>query len=275
VYSLLLNHEPFIRFGFFFGTLILMAIWEVLAPRRQLQTSKSMRWFSNLGIIFTGTLLLRLLPSFSAIAAAITAEKAGWGILNNVPMAYWLKPMIGIAALDLAMYLQHVMFHRLPTLWRLHMVHHSDLDFDVTTGLRLHPIEILFSAGVKIIVVYSVGISAVTMLIFEVLLNAASMFIHGNVRFAASVDRVLRLIVVTPEMHRVHHSVIIRETNSNFGFYLPWWDRLLGTYKAQPAEGHEGMIIGLDQFRDPTWLTLTRLLSLPFIGQTSQYPLGR
>jgi sterol desaturase/sphingolipid hydroxylase (fatty acid hydroxylase superfamily) len=273
VNSLLLSHEPFIRIGFFFAILILMAIWEGLAPRRQLQTSKSTRWFSNLGIIFIGTLLLRLLPSFSAIAAAITAEKAGWGILNNVPLAYWMKLAIGIAALDLAMFLQHVMFHRLPTLWRLHMVHHSDLDFDVTTGLRLHPIEILFSMGIKIIVVYSVGVSALTMLIFEVLLNAASMFIHGNVRLAASVDRLLRLIVVTSEMHRVHHSVIIRETNSNFGFYLPWWDRLFGTYKAQPAEGHEGMIIGLYQFRDPKWLTLSRLLILPFSGPTSKYPM--
>ena len=272
--SLLLNHEPFIRSGFFFGVLILMAVWEGLAPRRQLQTSRPTRWFSNLGIVFIGTLILRLLPSFSAIAAAILAERAGWGLLNNVTLVYWLKVAIGVAVLDLAIYLQHVMFHGLPTLWRLHMMHHSDLDYDVTTGVRFHPIEILLSMGIKMMVVFFVGISALGVLIFEVLLNATSLFNHGNVRLAASIDRVLRLIVVTPEMHRVHHSVIIRETNCNFGFNLPWWDRLFGTYKAQPAAGHESMTIGLSQFRDPKRLTLPWLLILPFSGQTSKYPMG-
>ena len=272
--SLLLTHEPFIRFGFFFGILILMAVWEGLAPRRQLQTSKLIRWFSNLGIVFIGALALRLLPSFSAIAAAILAEKGGWGILNNVPLIYWPKVAIGVAVLDLAIYLQHVMFHGLPILWRLHMMHHSDLDFDVTTGVRFHPIEILLSMGIKMIVVFFVGVSALGVLIFEVLLNATSLFNHGNVRLVASLDRVLRFFVVTPEMHRVHHSVIIRETNSNFGFNLPWWDRLFGTYKAQPAAGHEGMTIGLSQFRDPKRLTLPWLLILPFTGQISKYPMG-
>ena len=272
--SLLLTHEPFIRFGFFFGILILMAVWEGLAPRRQLQTSKLIRWFSNLGIVFIGALALRLLPSFSAIAAAILAEKGGWGILNNVPLIYWPKVAIGVAVLDLAIYLQHVMFHGLPILWRLHMMHHSDLDFDVTTGVRFHPIEILLSMGIKMIVVFFVGVSALGVLIFEVLLNATSLFNHGNVRLVASLDRVLRFFVVTPEMHRVHHSVIIRETNSNFGFNLPWWDRLFGTYKAQPTAGHEGMTIGLSQFRDPKRLTLPWLLILPFTGQISKYPMG-
>jgi len=274
VNSLLLTHEPFIRFGFFFGILILMAVWEGLAPRRQLQTSKLIRWFSNLGIVFIGALALRLLPSFSAIAAAILAEKGGWGILNNVPLIYWPKVAIGVAVLDLAIYLQHVMFHGLPILWRLHMMHHSDLDFDVTTGVRFHPIEILLSMGIKMIVVFFVGVSALGVLIFEVLLNATSLFNHGNVRLVASLDRVLRFFVVTPEMHRVHHSVIIRETNSNFGFNLPWWDRLFGTYKAQPTAGHEGMTIGLSQFRDPKRLTLPWLLILPFTGQISKYPMG-
>ncbi|HVO65410.1 MAG TPA: sterol desaturase family protein [Syntrophales bacterium] len=272
--SLLLNHEPFVRAGFFFGILILMAVWERLAPRRQLKTSRPIRWFSNLGIIFISTLVLRLLPSFSAMAVAVLAERAGWGLLNNAPLAYWLKVAIGVAVLDLAIYLQHAMFHGLPILWRLHMMHHSDLDFDVTTGVRFHPIEILLSMGIKMMVVFFAGISVLGVLIFEVLLNATSMFNHGNVRLAASIDRVLRFIVVTPEMHRVHHSVVIRETNSNFGFNLPWWDRLFGTYKAQPAAGHEGMNIGLSQFRDSKRLTLPWLLVLPFIGQTSKYPMG-
>jgi sterol desaturase/sphingolipid hydroxylase (fatty acid hydroxylase superfamily) len=272
--NLLINHEPFIRFGFFFGILILMAAWECLAPRRPLQNSKSMRWFSNLGIVFIDTIALRLLVSFSAIDTAIFAEKAGWGLLNSVALFYWLKVIIGVVVLDLAIYLQHAMFHGLPILWRLHMMHHSDLDFDVTTGVRFHPIEIVLSMGIKMIVVSLAGISALGVLIFEVLLNATSLFNHGNVRLAASIDRVLRFFVVTPEMHRVHHSVIIRETNSNFGFNLPWWDQLFGTYRDQPAAGHLEMTIGLSQFRDPKGLTLPWLLFLPFIGKTGKYPMG-
>jgi sterol desaturase/sphingolipid hydroxylase (fatty acid hydroxylase superfamily) len=272
--SYLLTHEPFIRFGFFFGILILMAVWELLAPRRHLQTSKPMRWFGNLGIVFIGTLILRLLSPFSAIYAAILAEKEGWGLLNNIALFYWLKVAIGVVVLDLVIYLQHAMFHGLPVLWRLHMMHHSDLDFDVTTGVRFHPIEILLSMGIKMIAVSLTGISVLGVLIFEVLLNATSLFNHGNVRLGASIDRALRLFVVTPEMHRVHHSVIIRETNSNFGFNLPWWDRLFGTYKDQPAAGHLEMTIGLSQFRDPKGLTLPRLLLLPFIGKIGKYPMG-
>ncbi len=272
--SLLLRHEPVFRLGFFLAILILMAVWEGLAPRRQLQTSKTTRWFSNLGIVFIDTIALRLLASFSAIDAALFAEKAGWGLLNNVALFYWLKVIIGVVVLDLAIYLQHAMFHGLPILWRLHMMPHSDLDFDVTTGVRFHPIEILLSMGIKMIVVLLTGISALGVLIFEVLLNATSLFNHGNVRLAASIDRVLRLFVVTPEMHRVHHSVIIRETNSNFGFNLPWWDRLFGTYRDQPAAGHLEMAIGLSQFRDPKKLSLRWLLFLPFIGKTGKYPMG-
>ena len=272
--SFLLSQEPLIRIGFFFGILILMAAWEVLAPRRQLQTSKPARWVSNLGIVFIDTLVLRLLPSYSAITISLMAENGGWGLLNNVSLVYWLKVIIGVIVLDLAIYLQHAMFHGLPILWRLHRVHHSDLDFDVTTGVRFHPIEILFSMGIKMTVVFLAGISPLGVLIFEVLLNATSLFNHGNVRLGPSIDRVLRLFVVTPEMHRVHHSVIIRETNSNFGFNLPWWDRLFGTYKAQPAAGHLEMTIGLSQFRDPKQLNLLRLLLLPFIGKTGKYPMG-
>ncbi len=181
---------------------------------------------------------------------------------------------IGIIVLDLAIYLQHAVFHGLPILWRLHMMHHTDLDFDATTGIRFHPIEILLSMGVKMIVVFLGGISALGVLIFEVLLNATSLFNHGNVRLATPIDRVLRLFVVTPEMHRVHHSVIIRETNSNFGFNLPWWDRLFGTYKDQPTAGHVEMTIGLSHFRDPKELSLPRLIILPFIGKTGNYPMG-
>jgi sterol desaturase/sphingolipid hydroxylase (fatty acid hydroxylase superfamily) len=178
-------------------------------------------------------------------------------------------------ALDLAIYLQHVLFHAVPALWRLHRVHHADLEIDVTTGARFHPIEILLSMGIKLGVVAALGTPAAAVLIFEVLLNATSMFNHSNVRMPLWLDRVVRWVVVTPDMHRVHHSIVARETNSNFGFNLPWWDRLFGTYRAQPAAGHEAMIIGIDQFRDPAERRLDRMLTQPFRDDDTSYALGR
>jgi sterol desaturase/sphingolipid hydroxylase (fatty acid hydroxylase superfamily) len=203
------------------------------------------------------------------------AQKNGWGLLNNVALPYWLGVAAGVIVLDLTIYLQHVVFHALPTLWRIHMMHHSDLDFDVTTGVRFHPLEVIISMGIKMAMVVLLGASALAVLAFEVLLNGTSMFNHGNVRLPGGLDRILRLLVVTPEMHRVHHSVIIRETNSNFGFNLPWWDRIFGTYRPAPAAGHEGMTIGLSHFRDPGELTLPRLLILPFTGNPGKYPFSR
>ena len=178
-------------------------------------------------------------------------------------------------ALDLAIYLQHVLFHAVPALWRLHRMHHADLEFDVTTGARFHPIEILLSMGIKLGVVAALGAPAIAVLIFEVLLNATSMFNHSNVRMPVWIDRVLRWIVVTPDMHRVHHSIVARETNSNFGFNLPWWDRLFGTYRDQPAAGHEAMTIGIEQFREPAEQRLDRMLTQPFRDDDTTYALGR
>jgi sterol desaturase/sphingolipid hydroxylase (fatty acid hydroxylase superfamily) len=185
-----------------------------------------------------------------------------------------MKILLGILGLDLVIYLQHAMFHALPVFWRLHRMHHTDLDFDVTTGVRFHPLEILLSMGIKMAAVIVLGASAIAVILFEVLLNATSMFNHGNVRLPKEIDRVLRLFVVTPEMHRVHHSVVIKEHNSNFGFNFPWWDRLMGTYQAQPMKGHEGMTIGLSQYREPRRLTLPWLLILPF-SQPGNYSLGQ
>jgi len=259
-----LEHESGIRLGFFFGVLAAMALWEWLAPRRRLTVGKPLRWSSNLGLVFIDTLALRLLLPLTATGMAWLAQGRGWGILNNLLLPPGLKIAIAVAALDLIIYLQHAMFHAIPAFWRLHMVHHTDLDFDVTTGVRFHPVEILLSMGIKLAAIVVLGPSALAVILFEVLLNGTSMFNHGNVRLSLWIDRVLRLFVVTPEMHRVHHSVLMRENNSNFGFNLPWWDRLLGTYRAQPAAGHEGMTIGLGYFRDPRRLTLPRLLLLPF-----------
>jgi sterol desaturase/sphingolipid hydroxylase (fatty acid hydroxylase superfamily) len=267
----LLNHEAAIRFGFFIGILALMAIWERIAPRRPLNTPKKIRWFANLGLVSIDTLAVRLLLPIQAVGIALFAENHGWGFLNNISLPYWMAVVIGVAALDLVIYLQHVLFHHIPAFWRLHGVHHTDLDFDVTTGIRFHPIEILLSMGIKMAAVIVLGASAVAVVIFEVFLNATSLFNHGNVILPGRIDRLLRLIVVTPEMHRVHHSVVIKEHTSNFGFNFPWWDRLLGTYRAQPAAGHERMTIGLSHIRDPKSLTLPWLLVLPFISAPPRY----
>jgi len=269
------SYEVAIRLGFFFGVFALIAIWEVLAPRRSLTTSKTVRWLSNLGITFLNPVVVRLVSPIMPVTMALLAQKSGWGLLNNFALPYWLPVVIGVAVLDLVIYLQHVMFHTVPVLWRLHMMHHADLDFDMTTGLRFHPIEMILSMGIKLSVVVVIGPPALAVLIFEILLNTTSMFNHGNIRLPSSIDRKLRLLVVTPDMHRVHHSVTIRETNSNFGFNLPWWDRLLGTYRDQPAAGHEGMTIGLAQFRDPKRLTFLWMLALPFIGKPGEYAINR
>ena len=251
-----------------------MAIWELLAPRRSLTTSKASRWISNLGIVLIDTAALRLILPVQAVAMALFVETRGWGILNNVILPQWIKIVLGVLGLDFVIYLQHAMFHALPLFWRLHRMHHTDLDFDVTTGIRFHPIEILLSMGIKMAVVMVLGASALAVVLFEVLLNGTSMFNHGNVRLPKGIDRGLRLLVVTPEMHRVHHSVVIKEHNSNFGFNFPWWDRLMGTYQGQPMKGHEGMTIGLNQFRDPKRLTLPWLIILPFF-EIGRYPSGQ
>jgi sterol desaturase/sphingolipid hydroxylase (fatty acid hydroxylase superfamily) len=272
--NFILEHEPLIRFCFFFGILILMAAWELVAPRRPLTTSKASRWLSNLGIVAIDTLTVRLILPVQAVGMALFVETHGWGLLNNVILPPGMKIILGVLGLDLVIYLQHAMFHSLPVFWRLHRMHHTDLNFDVTTGVRFHPLEILLSMGIKMAAVAVLGPSAVAVILFEVLLNATSMFNHGNVRLPKEIDRVLRLLVVTPEMHRVHHSVVIKEYNSNFGFNFPWWDRLMGTYQAQPMRGHEGMTIGLSQYRDARRLTLPWLLIQPFF-EAGKYPSGQ
>jgi sterol desaturase/sphingolipid hydroxylase (fatty acid hydroxylase superfamily) len=266
-----MDDEAKIRLGFFFGILTLIALLEWLAPRRALTTSKAGRWFTNLGIIALNPISVRLVFPVLPVGMALLAADRHWGLLNIMALPYWLKVVIAVIILDL----QHVLHHAIPILWRLHMVHHADLDFDVTTGMRFHPIEIILSMGIKLMTVAALGPPALALLIFEVALNATSMFNHSNIHVPQPIDRVLRLLMVTPDMHRVHHSVIIRETNSNYGFNLPWWDRLLGTYKDQPERGHDGMTIGLSQFRDPKRLTLPRLLLLPFVGDPGGVPINR
>jgi sterol desaturase/sphingolipid hydroxylase (fatty acid hydroxylase superfamily) len=272
--SWVMNHEPVVRLGIFLSVFMVMAVWELVVPRRELRAAKGARWFANLGIMIVGTLVVRVIFPTAAVGMALVAGERGWGLLNNID----LPPVIAIVAsvfiLDLFIYLQHVMFHAVPALWRLHMVHHADADFDVTTGLRFHPLEIVLSMLIKLAAVALLGPPAVAVIIFEVVLNATAVFNHGNIRLPKAVDRVLRWVVVTPDMHRVHHSVKPLETNSNFGFNLPWWDRLLGTYRGQSEDGHEEMTIGLNQFQQQPRQSLPWLLALPFTGRVSDDPFG-
>ncbi|HSD97342.1 MAG TPA: sterol desaturase family protein [Sulfuricaulis sp.] len=272
----LLQNETGIRLTVFFGILAVVAMAEIALPRRRLTVSKLRRWVSNLGIVFLNSLIVRLLLPVTAAGFAAFAVSRGWGTFNYYDVPVWVAVIASVVILDFAIYLQHVMFHAVPALWRLHRMHHADLDFDVTTGARFHPIEILLSMLIKFAVIAVIGAPAAAVIIFEVLLNATSMFNHGNLRLPAMLDRVLRLFIVTPDMHRVHHSIEDHETNSNFGFNLSLWDRLFGTYKDQPDAGHEGMTIGIRDYREPRIATdLPGMLILPFLGRVTGYAINR
>ena len=254
--------------------LLIMAGWEIAAPKRKLTTVKSRRWTTNLTIIGLDNLLVMILIPVTAIQVSLAAQAAGWGLFNQLNLPPVLTFLLSVLALDLIIYLQHLMFHAVPLFWRLHMVHHADLDIDVTTGLRFHPVEIILSVFIKMAAVAALGPPLLAVLVFEILLNATAMFNHANIDLPTAIDRWLRLLVVTPDMHRVHHSVIIRETNSNFGFNFPWWDRLLGTYRPQPVKGHQQMTIGLSQYRNPANLGLGSVLLLPVTGDPGSYSLS-
>lgn len=271
-----MSNEKVIRMGFFFGMLALMGGWEILAPRRMLTVSKLVRWTNNLGLVFFNSFILRLLFQGAAIGMAGFAVSNGWGLLNYYDLPFVVAVLLSIVVMDFIIYLQHVMVHAVPMLWRLHRVHHADLDFDVTTGARFHTLEIILSMLIKFATIVVLGPPVLAVVIFEVLLNATAMFNHGNVRLPKQLDSVLRWFVVTPDMHRVHHSVEDDEANSNFGFSLPWWDRLFGTYRDQPRAGHEGMTIGIHKYRttkEVSWLP--GMLLLPFKGKISGYTINR
>jgi sterol desaturase/sphingolipid hydroxylase (fatty acid hydroxylase superfamily) len=262
--------EPVIRLGFFLGILLAMALWEALAPRRPQAIGRLRRWPNNLGLVVLDTLIVRFLFPLAGVGMAFLAESKGWGLFNILPLPAWLVIPPAVLLLDLIIYGQHVAFHTVPMLWRLHRLHHADLEFDVTTGLRFHPGEILLSMAIKLAAVAVLGALPLAVLFFEILLNATSLFNHGNVRLPQGLDCILRLFIVTPDMHRVHHSIDRRETDSNFGFNLPWWDRLFGTYRAQPALGHDRMTLGIDAFRDLRELRLDRMLWQPMRHDLSE-----
>jgi len=272
----LLANEKVIRMSFFFGMLIVIALWELAAPKRALTISKSVRWINNIGLVFFNSFVIRLLFPAAAVGVASLASEQGWGLFNYYDVPFWLAVAASVIIMDFVVYIQHVMVHAIPVLWRLHRVHHADLDFDVTTGSRFHTIEIILSMLIKFATILLLGPSIVAVVIFEVILNATSMFNHGNISLPKTLDKYLRLILVTPDMHRVHHSVEDDETNSNFGFSLPWWDRLFGTYRDQPRGGHKKMTIGINKLRDPKQVSwLPGMLVLPFVGKISGYVINR
>jgi len=274
--DLVLENELPIRLGFFFGVFAVMAAWELAAPRRRLTVSRALRWTSNLGLVFLNSLVLRLLFPAAAVGVAALAVERDWGLFNLVEVPFAVAVLLCVVAMDFVIWLQHVVFHAIPVLWRLHRVHHADLDYDVTTGARFHTIEIILSMLIKFATIVLLGPPVVAVVIFEVLLNATAMFNHGNVKLPARLDRVLRWVLVTPDMHRVHHSVEDDEANSNFGFSLTWWDRLFGTYRDQPRAGHEGMTIGIHRYRDPKLVDrLPGMLALPFVGPITGYAINR
>lgn len=269
-------HEIAVRLGAFVGIFTLVAMWEVLAPRRALTISKSVRWLNNLMLIALNTLVVRALFPAAVVGVAATAAAQGWGALNLIPLPPWLSIPLAVIVLDCVIWLQHVMFHAVPVLWRLHRVHHADLDYDLTTGSRFHPLEIILSVLVKFAAVMVLGPPVVAVILFEVILNGMALFNHANARRPLTLDRVLRWFVVTPDMHRVHHSIEDDEANSNFGFNLSCWDRLFGTYRNQPRAGHEGMRIGIHRYNEPKLVAwLPGMLALPFLRKLTGYTINR
>lgn len=268
--ELIMTNEPILRLSFFVGILVLLGIFEVIAPRRRREIPRLLRWTNNLGVLVLNTFIVRLAFPLAAVGFALIAKDCSWGLLNVIETTPIIAFVASLIILDFAIYLQHVMLHAIPAFWRLHRMHHADLEFDLTTGLRFHPLEILLSMGIKLTVVAILGPPAVAVLVFEIVLNATAMFNHSNIHIPRSLEAILRLFVVTPDMHRVHHSIRPDEYNTNFGFNIPWWDKLLGTYSAQPVGGHKNMTIGLNQFRSRRDLRLDQMLMQPAKGPANK-----
>jgi sterol desaturase/sphingolipid hydroxylase (fatty acid hydroxylase superfamily) len=269
-------HEPLIRVGFFAGVFAIVALWELASPQRVLRLGRRERWFANLGILLLNTAVVRVAFPSAAVGMAALGVERGWGLLNNFAVPFWLAVPLAVVAMDFVIWLQHVMVHAVPALWRLHRVHHADLDYDLTTGTRFHPLEIVLSMGIKFATITLLGAPVLAVVLFELLLSACATFNHGNIRLPAQVDRVLRWVIVTPDMHRVHHSVEDDETNSNFGFNLTGWDRLFGTYREQPRAGQLGMTFGIHGHTDPHEVArLPGMLLLPFKGDVTGYAINR
>ena len=272
---MIVESEGWVRLAAFLGAFAAVAGWELARPVRRQAVPRARRWPHNLGLLLVDVALVRFAAPGAAIAVAIAGEARGWGLLNAVALPAWAGVIVGVVLLDLAIYFQHVMFHAVPTLWRLHRVHHSDVDFDLTTGVRFHPVEILVSTAIKSAAVAAIGASPLAVVLFEVLLNTTSLFNHANASLPGRLERALRLLLVTPDMHRIHHSVEYDESSSNFAFSLSLWDRLFGTYRAEPRADPATMTIGVDAFRAPGEERLDHLLVQPLRETPGRYPINR
>jgi len=270
-----MDADSALRAGAFLAAFAAVALWEALAPRRRRALARARRWPANLGLLLVDIAVLRIVAPGAAIATAVMAQSRGWGVLSALELPAWAAILASVALLDLVIYFQHVTFHAVPTLWRLHRVHHADLDFDATTGVRFHPVEILISTMLKCAAIVAIGASPMAVIVFEALLNATSLFNHANASLPPRVERWVRRFIVTPDMHRVHHSIEYDESSSNFGFNLPLWDRLFGTYRAQPRVAHESMTLGVDAFREPADSRLDQLLVQPLRDTAGRYPINR
>lgn len=273
--DLFFQYENYIRLGSFSGLFALLTIWEIASPKRALLDVRRFRWFSNIGLVVISSMLIRFILPTAAVGIALNVEQNQVGFLNHINAPAAVRFIFAFILMDLAIYFQHVIFHALPLFWRFHRVHHTDLDCDVTTGLRFHPFEMLISILFKFLVIISIGAPVLAVVIFEIILNAASMFTHSNIKIPAALEPVVRWFIVTPDMHRIHHSIKENETNSNFGFFISVWDRLLGTYIRDPEGGHENMQIGVEGFREPKWQNLRWLIYLPFVSKITGYAINK
>jgi sterol desaturase/sphingolipid hydroxylase (fatty acid hydroxylase superfamily) len=263
--NIVIEREAVLRLAFFASIFCVVMVWELVAPRRPQLVARSVRWISNLGLLVLNSIVLRLLFPAAAVGIAYQAAANGWGLFNVLSLPYWFEVVAAVLLFDLAIYLQHLLMHRVPILWRLHRVHHADLDIDLTTGSRFHTIEIVVSMLIKGLVILLVGPALLAVIVFEILLNGMALFNHANASLPPALDRFVRFLLVTPDMHRVHHSILRRETNSNYGFNLSFWDRVFGTYIDQPEKGHDAMTIGIPEFRDAQQVDkLPGMLVLPF-----------
>ncbi len=269
------QYESYIRLSSFIGLYALLTLWEISSPKRKLEHARRLRWVSNFGLIIISSILIRFIFPTAAVGISLLVEQNHWGLLYYFELPYIIHFIAAFVLMDLSLYFQHVMFHALPLFWRFHRVHHTDLDFDITTGLRFHPFEMVISILIKFMTITALGVPVLAVVIFEIILNAASMFSHSNIKIHSAIEQMTRWFIVTPDMHRIHHSVSENETNSNFGFFISVWDRLFGTYTKEPKEGHTGMQIGLNNFREPKWQDIRWLIYLPFVSNIKDYAINK
>lgn len=273
--ELFFEYESIIRVSSFLGIFFLLAIWEISFPKRELLHLRRFRWLSNISLIFISSFLVRFIFPTAAVGIALVVDQNHWGLLYYFELPFLIHMIAAFILMDLSLYFQHVIFHALPLFWRFHRVHHTDLDCDITTGLRFHPFEMVISMLLKFVTIAALGVPVLAVVVFEVVLNAASMFSHSNIKIPLAIEKIVRWFIVTPDMHRIHHSVRENETNSNFGFFISVWDRLFGTYLSEPREGHTNMLIGLHDFREPKWQNLRWLIYLPFVSKIQDYAINK